>query len=246
MDNNFTNSILENGIKNREYLMSELQKKIEEMEEIEIKLKEEMNNFLEEAKALDINFSPDNTILENSENSLNSRNIYSWIKISKNAKEKLSNLKLNEDTIFEEDEYIKTAQKLLDKIDSEIKIIVIKFKEENRNRLNSAKEQKVKTRRELDDLEIELNELKAREENLQKEEDNLNGKLIKGKKTKERIQSIEKEIEEIKSQIEEKNKRNFELEQIEKANHFTYSMGNKPTDQPENKNNAVAKENIEK
>ena len=50
MDNNFTNSILENGRKNREYLISELQKKIEEMKKIANELEHKVNELLEEAK----------------------------------------------------------------------------------------------------------------------------------------------------------------------------------------------------
>lgn len=246
MDNSDTNAILENGKKNREYLVSELQKKIEEMEKIANELEHKINEFLEEAKRLDINYIPDYTILGSSEEALDSKTIYGWIGISKSAKEKLDSLKLDEDTIFEEDKYINTAQNLLDKIDSKIEQMVIRFKETNKKRFDEAGNQKVKTQIELANTEIEVNELKAREERLLKEKDSLNRKVIKGKKTKERIQGIGKEIEEIKSQIEQKDKKNFELMQREKANHFTYPIGKKPTDQPEDKNNAIAEENIEK
>ena len=101
MDNNFTNSILENGRKNREYLISELQKKIEEMKKIANELEYKVNELLEEAKRLDINYIPDNTILGGSEGTLDLKTIYGWIGISKSAKEKLASLKLDEDTIFE-------------------------------------------------------------------------------------------------------------------------------------------------
>lgn len=246
MDNNFTNSILENGRKNREYLISELQKKIEEMKKIANELEHKVNELLEEAKRLDINYIPDNTILGGSERTLDLKTIYGWIGISKSAKEKLASLKLDEDSIFEEDKYIKRAQDLLDKIDSKIEQMVIRFKETNKKRFDEAKDQKVKTQIELANAEIEVNELKAREEGLLKEKDSLNRKVIKGKKTKEKIQGIEKEIEEIKSQIDQKDKKNFELEQRKKANHFTYSMEKKPTEQPENKNNVITEKNIEK
>ena len=246
MDNNFTNSILENGRKNREYLISELQKKIEEMKKIANELEYKVNELLEEAKRLDINYIPDNTILGGSEGTLDLKTIYGWIGISKSAKEKLASLKLDEDTIFEEDKYIKRAQDLLDKIDSKIEQMVIRFKEKNQKKFSEAFFQKIETQIGLANTEIEVNELKAREESLLKEKDSLNKKVIKGKKTKEKIQGIEKEIEEIKFQIDQKDKKNFELKQREKVNHFTYPIGKKTTDQPKNKNNAIAKENIEK
>lgn len=246
MDNNFTNSILENGRKNREYLISELQKKIEEMKKIANELEHKVNELLEEAKRLDINYIPDNTILGGSEGTLDLKTIYGWIGISKSAKEKLDSLKLDEDTIFEEDKYINSAQDLLDKIDSRIKQMVIRFKDENQKKFSEAFFQKIETQIGLANTEIEVNELKSREESLLKEKDSLNRKVIKGKKTKERIQGIEKEIEEIKFQIDQKDKKNFELKQREKTNHFTYSIGKKPTDQPESKNNAIAEGNIEK
>ena len=246
MDNNFTNSILENGRKNREYIISELQKKIEEMKKIANELEYKVNELLEEAKRLDINYIPDNTILGGSEGTLDLKTIYGWIGISKSAKEKLASLKLDEDTIFKEDKYIKRAQDLLDKIDSKIEQMVIRFKEKNQKKFSEAFFQKIETQIGLANTEIEVNELKAREESLLKEKDSLNKKVIKGKKTKEKIQGIEKEIEEIKFQIDQKDKKNFELKQREKANHFTYPIGKKTTDQPKNKNNAIAKENIEK
>lgn len=246
MDNSDTNAILENGRENRKYLISEFQKKIEEMERIANELEHKINEFLEEAKRLDINYIPDYTILGNSEEALDSKTIYGWIGISKSAKEKLDSLKLDEDTIFEEDKYINSAQDLLDKIDSRIKQMVIRFKDENQKKFSEAFFQKIETQIGLANTEIEVNELKSREESLLKEKDSLNRKVIKGKKTKERIQGIEKEIEEIKFQIDQKDKKNFELKQREKTNHFTYSIGKKPTDQPESKNNAIAEENIEK
>ena len=174
MDNNFTNSILENGRKNREYLISELQKKIEEMKKIANELEYKVNELLEEAKRLDINYIPDNTILGGSEGTLDLKTIYGWIGISKSAKEKLASLKLDEDTIFEEDKYIKRAQDLLDKIDSKIEQMVIRFKEKNQKKFSEAFFQKIETQIGLANTEIEVNELKAREESLLKEKDSLN------------------------------------------------------------------------
>lgn len=246
MDNNFTNSILENGRKNREYLIDELQKRIEEIEKIANELKHKVNILLEEAKRLDINYIPDNTILGNPEENLDSRTIYGWIEISKSAKEKLTDLKLDEDTIFEEDKYINTAQDLLDKIDSRIEQMVIRFKEKNQKKFSEAAFQKIETQIGLTNTEIGINELKAKEESLLREKDDLTRKLIKGKKTKEKMRSIEEEITKIRTQIERKREINFGLKQKEKRNHFTYFAEDQSKSKLENKNNVITEENIEK
>lgn len=246
MDNSDTNAILENGRANREYLISELQKKIEEMEKIANELEHKINGLLEEAKRLDINYIPDNTILGGSEETLDSKTIYGWIGISKSAKEKLDSLKLDEDTIFEEDKYINSAQDLLDKIDSRIEQMVIRFKETNKKRFNESAFQKIETQIGLANTEIGINELRAKEERLLQEKNDLTKKLIKGKKTKEKIRNIEGEIITIKQQIERKKEINFGLKQKEKKNHFTYFAGTKSKSHEENKNNVITEENIEK
>ena len=88
--------------------------------------------------------------------------------------------------------------------------------------------------------------MKAKEESLLREKDDLTRKLIKGKKTKEKMRSIEEEITKIRTQIERKREINFGLKQKEKRNHFTYFAEDQSKSKLENKNNVITEENIEK
>lgn len=235
MENNYTKNVIENGKQNRKYLVEELENKINWLEEKAKEVEDEAKRFLDEAKKSDINFTLNiNAIEKSDEKNIDTNNIIFLIKLLKNAKEKLLNLQIEEDTVLEEEKYINGAQTLLDQIDYRVEHILMNFKESNRNKINEAKSQKSKIQEELKNNEVETNELINQAENLNQEKDKLVKKIIKRKKIKERIENIDLELKDIIAKTNEKKKIKFELQQKEKTNHFIPETENEENQNMEN------------
>ena len=217
----YSKNVIDSANQNKEELISQIQEKIEQLQKLRLEFdsdnNEEIRNFLEVAKARDVNFVPDKTIV--------SRLSY-YIENLINVKQVLLELVLDEENVFDKEKYLSATQNLLDKIDKQIEDEKANAIKVNKRKLTQMCEEKISTEFDLESLRIELEKLELEKSELEKENAEFQRKINKSRFkifkgmheeelefNKTLLVDIEDEINKVKAKI---NK----LEIINEANHF--------------------------
>ncbi len=217
MDNNEQSieNIMNNANQYKDDIISRIESKIAELnslaEEIKSGNNEIISGYIESAKKFDIRYIPDTNIL----NSINS-----WVSNLGIVKEKLAELELNQDDVFEQEIYLQKAEELLDLIDKKLIEERSKFVKANmerfKNSFGSAKENEA----ELKIVNSELEELEK-----------VSPILKTGNSLREKVRIFNKSkilnsaSEQLK-RIEELKRKKVQLELAISANHYVPFAGN--------------------
>lgn len=209
-------SILGSARKNRDELVASIENVMKQLAQIGEKCNIKLEEYMKRAEEYDINYSPDMEILTQ---------ISYLIENLEVVKQKLENLKLEEDTIlFDEEEYLNAAEKLIEKINIKVSLSKEEFVKKNEEKIKIAYDKKIETENELKKLRQELEKLEQEEREYKE-----NAEKLENKKNKHRfLKWIYKGEEEdtrymlsmIQNDIRGGREKRAELEIIEKANHF--------------------------
>ncbi len=214
--NENSENIVESARKNRDELIASIENIIKQLAQIGEECNIKLQEYMKSAEEYDINYSPDIEILTQ---------ISYWIENLEMVKQKLENLKLNEDTIlYDEEKYLNAAQKLIEKINIKVTLDKDEFIKKNEEKIKMAYEKKIETEDELKKLREELERLEEEEREYKEDEEKLENKknkyrflkwFYKGEEedTRDMLAIVKNDIRRVKGKISE-------LEIIEKANHF--------------------------
>lgn len=211
--------IIENANQNRNELIEMIETKIVQLGMILTEIQETIKHYLEMAKKYDVRYIADKNIQENISQYIDNLGVVRQILVA---------LDLSEENIFEEDKYLKNAQRLLDLLnDSNLAEKKDNFIKSNRDRFEDACKQKREVEMELANLEIELEGLKGEKAELNQENaqiqvkiDKIKLRLLKKQKIEKNLSSNTELIKDIDERIKTLNGRIKELERKQIKNHF--------------------------
>lgn len=225
LEDNTGKVLMVNADENRNQLVEDLKKKIEELEDIITDISSEENKTistcLEKAQQKDVNYVPNRDVVQE------------LLKLKDDlaiVQEKLQNLNLTEDTIFDEDKYLIKAEELMEKVDSVIEKKIRGFKRLNEKRLEEALNKKIEIQIGISNSEIELNHVNLDKEELEEQIAEIENGIIYRIRSSIFNKKGSSETEGINSKIAELDKRKRELEvkisklkMQEQAEHFVPS-----------------------
>lgn len=207
MENNRGKTLMTNANENRDKLVENLNKKIEQLENMIENINSNENDVvsacINSARQYDINYVPNKDIIEDFEQLKDS--LYT-------VKEKLQNLSLKEETIFDEDVYLIKAEELLGKIDNIINKKIQEFAELNKKKLDEASDRKIKIEIGLSNSRIELNHLNLEKEKLEEQMSDIKKGIIYRIKSKLFNKEGNAKTEEINSRLVELESKKRDLE----------------------------------
>lgn len=175
-----------------------------------------VHHYIKEAQKYDVNFTPDESTI---------KKFSLWIDNLMDVKEKLLNLNLNQENIFDEEIYIKKAEELIGLMEN-----ILGEKNENlmvnKSRFEEACEKKRQAEIELSNINIELEaletqkrELEQENEEIQKQIDKTRFKFFNRKRNAVKLSNSET-IKDLEEQIRVLKGRKGKLEIASQANHF--------------------------
>lgn len=219
---NETKKLMTNANENRNKLVENVKKKIEELESIIVDINSEDNQVLsdciKEAQEYDVNYLPDRNIIKD----------FTQLKFDLNTvQEKLQSLSLTEDTIFDEDKYLIAAERLLEKIDTVVEKKKQEFAKINKEKLEQGFNKKTEIDIGLSNASIELAHIKLDIEDLENQNTELKSGLIYklnislfNKKKNAKIGENDDKLSELYKKKRELETRISKLELEEQAEHF--------------------------
>lgn len=207
MEDNRGKPLIMNANENRNQLLEDLKQKIVRLEDIITDINSEENKTistcLEKAKQKDVNYVPNRDIAQELLQLKDNLNT---------VQEKLQNLSLTEDTIFDEDEYLIKAEELMGKVDGVTEKKIQDFKTLNEKRLEEALNKKIEIQIGISNSEIELNHVNLDKEELEKQIAEVERGIIYRIRARLFNKEENANTEEINSKIAELDKKKRDLE----------------------------------